>query len=472
MGFFDFESAEREERGAQFIQGRGDTIRSLVDHRWLSFAIITLLLAIILQIRELLTIVAFVLLVLFVAWMWSRSSLRNLVYRRTLHYRRYFPDETFSVEIMVENRKLLPIPWLHVEDEWPVPVGLVTEDDMPRTEHDSDMGYVINTYSLQWFERIRRHYDLVARRRGVFQIGPAHLVSGDPFSLFDRRYALEDRHEVVIVYPRLRTLDELGLPLKDPFGDNRVQRRLFEDPNRTMGIRDYRPEDSFRHVHWKASAHTGTLQTRVYEPVRSLRTVLCINVATFEQYWRGVWPDMLEYTMEVAASLANWAIEEGHSVGMAANGTLAHADQPFRIPPSRDRDQLPRILAALAAVSYFISSPFDRFLIDESPRLPWGATLVLITPFVTDLILGSILRLRDSGRHIVLISLSKAPPPEIPGIMTHHLPISGDEVELSEEIPDGELDTTEQPDNLTPRQRYLLRRAREEADRDQSAPDA
>jgi len=461
MGFFDFESAEREELSTQPIQGRGDTLQALLDHRWVSFAIIVLFIAIIGSAHELLAMVAFMLVIVTIAWVWSRSSLRGLVYHRRFRYRRFFPDEDFEVQITVENRKLLPISWLQIEDEWPLNVGPVNEWELPRAEDDPDLGFLINTYALRWYERIRRRFELRARQRGVYQIGPAHLLSGDPFSLFDRKISVENRREMLVVYPRIKPLPELGLPLKDPFGDRRVQRRLFEDPNRTMGVRDYAPHDSFRHIHWKATARVGTLQTRVYEPTRSLRTVLCLNVATFEQYWRGVWPAMLEYEMEMAASLASWGIVEGHSVGMSANGTLAHADQPFRIPPSRSPDQLAHILEALAAVSYFISSGYDRFLIEESPRLPWGATLVLITPFMNDAIAGSILRLRDSGRRLVLITLGKSAPPFISGVTTYHLPIQDEEPELPPD--DIDLDDAAE-DTLTPRQRYLLRRAREKAE--------
>ncbi len=469
MGFFDFESAERQELKIQPIQGHGDTLRALLDHRWVNFAIIMFLVAVIGQIRELLALIAFMFFVVIIAWWWSHGSLRGLIYHRQFSYRRLFPDEEFDVQITIENRKLLPLSWLQVEDGWPHLIGPADDMILSRAENDPDQGYLINTYSLRSYERIRRRYALLARRRGVFQIGPAHLLSGDPFSLFDRKITLTDRHEMLIVYPRVRTLPELGLPLKDPFGDRRVQQRLFEDPNRTMGVRDYAPQDSFRHIHWKATAHSGRLQTKVYEPTRSLRTVLCLNVATFEQHWRGVWPAMLEYEMEVAASLASWGLAEGHSVGMTANGTLAHADQPFRIPPSRHPNQLPRLLEALAAVSYFISTGYDRFLIEESPRLPWGATLVLITPFMNDAIMASILRLRDSGRRLVLIALGKAEPPYLHGVLTYHQPINEAEPELppEEEQPVSEEKTSTSPySGLTARQRYLLRRAQEEEERD------
>jgi uncharacterized protein (DUF58 family) len=458
MSFFDFESAENEELKEQAIQERGDSFRVLIDHRWLSFALIIFIIALFARIQALLAMVAFMFVVTFTTWIWSRSSLRGLVYKRKLPYYRFFPDETFEIQILVENRKLLPVPWLHAEDEWPVAISPTDHYRLSQHTHDPDIGYLINSYSLRWFERIRRPIPAVTQRRGIFEIGPTHLLSGDPFSLFDRKLTLSDQTESVIVYPRIKPIEELGLPLKDPFGDKRVQRRLFEDPSRMMGIRDYSPQDSFRHIHWKASARAGTLQTRVFEPTHSLQIVLALNVATYEQHWRGVWPEMLEYAIEITASLANWALGQDHAVGLSANGTLAHADQPFRIAPSRNQEQLTHILETLAGVSYFVTASFDRFLLAESPRLPWGATLVLITPFVNEAMGATVLRLRDSGRRVVLIQLGKTPPPVIPRIITYHLPIADEEPPLPEE---DQAEAEETVDHLTPRQRYLLRQRQE-----------
>jgi uncharacterized protein (DUF58 family) len=175
---------------------------------------------------------------------------------------------------------------------------------------------------------------------------------------------------------------------------------------------------------------------------------------------------MLVFEIEVAASLAHWGFGEGHAVGMTANGTLAHADQPFRIMPGRSPNQLTRILEALAAVSYFVSSSFDRFLIEESPRLPWGATMVLITPYTNEAIAGTILRLRDSGRRLVLISLGHDEPLFIDRLLTYHLPIAEEQPLLppedSEEDEKSARESAGDPyANLTPRQRYLLRRVQE-----------
>ena len=79
--------------------------------------------------------------------------------------------------------------------------------------------------------------------------------------------------------------------------------------------------------------------------------------------------------------------------------------------------------------------------------MPWGATLVHVTAFVDDRIEAMLLRLRDSGRRQVLFMLGKEAPPDMPGVLVHHLPIGSE----PPPPPDGEAG----PEQLTPRERFL-----------------
>lgn len=439
-----------------------DSVRSLLDHRWMGMALLLFVVGVFAENPILLSMTGFMLIVTTFAWFWSRNALKSVKYSRHFQHKRAFVGETIELEISVENRKLLPLAWIQIEDQWAVDFGPVDETRLARIRADQT-GVMLNGYTLRWHQRVRRHLTLEARARGIYEIGPARALSGDPFSLFERERNITPP-ERLIVYPEIKTLEELGLPVKDPLGDYRTPLRLFEDPNRIMGIRDYRPEDGLRHVHWKATARASELQTKVYEPTRSAQIVLCLNMATYEQHWHGVWPDMLEYLVTTAASLSYWGIEQRYAMGVIANGTVAHADQPCHVLPGQSRDQLMWILETLAGVTYFVTAEYGKFLLEESPRLPWGATLVLITPFVNDSIRATIIRLRDSGRQIVLIALGKDEPEPILGVVIHHLPIQAEE-------PDWEALAQEQDAEIeeTPRQRFLREQAaqREQAKREQ-----
>ena len=135
-------------------------------------------------------------------------------------------------------------------------------------------------FSLRWFERARRSYILLFRKRGIYAIGPARLDSGDLFGIFEQVKEVGP-NQTLTVFPTLLPFSEMGFPAEDPFGDRRSRRRLFEDPNRPMGVREYRPEDSFRRIHWPATARTGQLQVKVYQPTSGQVMMVCLNVSTF-----------------------------------------------------------------------------------------------------------------------------------------------------------------------------------------------
>lgn len=60
----------------------------------------------------------------------------------------------------------------------------------------------------------------------------------------------------------------------------------------------------------------------------------------------------------------------------------------------------------------------------ESPRLPWGATLAVVTTVVTEDLLATLVRLRDVGRRLVLVALedeAAQPFTAPPGVLTYRL---------------------------------------------------
>lgn len=357
--------------------------------------------------------------VILVTMAWDRRVLHHVHYERRVSHPRNFPGQTFDLTLVVENRKLLPVGWLRIEDGWPNPLiplhpGIISPSSLP------DQGLLVHSFSLRWYERVRRQYTFRCEQRGIYLPGPVRLESGDPFGLFSHAEERAPRTQIV-VYPRLLPLSALGLPPKDPLGDLRTRRRLFEDPNRIMGARDMRPGDSFRQIHWKATARQGKLQVKVYEPTTSQNVILCLNVATFAQYWQGTQPEKLEQVISVAASLAQWALEHKYAVGLIANGALAQSDQPFRILPGRSPAQLTRLLEALAGVSPFVTSTLESLLLRESPRLPWGATFVVISAVVTPELLVALRRLTEAGRRVVLVSLADEPVARVPGIVVYDL---------------------------------------------------
>jgi uncharacterized protein (DUF58 family) len=387
---------------------------------WLALLVVLIFVSLVLGLPELVALSGAALAVVPVAHLWSRWSLRRVSYQRRFSERRAFPGEVVEITVGLRNEKLLPLSWLTVTDTWPLGVALL--DRELATSPNKLVGYLSHAFAIRGREGVQRRYHLRCVARGFYAFGPARLVSGDLFGLFEQE-RWDDQRDWLIVYPELRDLVELGLPPKEPFGETRADLRIFEDPSRAVGVRDYQPEDSFRHVHWKASARRQALQVKVYEPTTSFNLIVFLNVATFARYWEGVDPEKLERAISVAASIANYAAAERYVVGLVANGSVPGSDQAVKVPAGRSPYQLMHVLEALAAVTSFSTTSIEHLLLSESPRLPWGATLVVVTTVVTEPLLTTLVRLRDVGRRLVLISLAQEPlKQELPGILTYHLP--------------------------------------------------
>lgn len=392
----------------------------MVLSRWLVLLGLLFILGVLLRTPMLVVLSTALAVILGVAYWWQRHALDGLSYRRRFRYTRAFPGEEVPLRIQVENRKVLPISWLRVEDPWPKVIGPQDETTLSPS-HLADLGYLVHVFSLRWFERIRRSYTLLFRQRGVYRVGPTRLTSGDFFGILERSQELENIERLTI-FPSLLPPSQIDLTAEDPFGERSSRKRLFEDPNRPMGVREYHPEDGFRRVHWPATARTGQLQVKVFQPTSAQVVMVCLNVSTFSRYWEGVYPELMEHLLRVTATLVVQGIDKGYQVGVVSNGCLSNSDQPFRIPPGRTPNQLAHLLGALAGVTAITVAPFERFLLREMPHIPYGASLLIVTAVTGAELSETLLKLKRHERKITLFSLAKEPPEQIPGVRCIHQP--------------------------------------------------
>ena len=355
-----------------------------------------------------------------IAWLWNKTIFNQVHYDRKLHYTRGFPGENIACSLLIENRKILPLGWLDIRDKWPWAVGPDHNVELNGSD-TAEAGFLRMLFTMRSFHKIRRDLEISLRKRGVYLLGPAEAISGDPFGFFENRQELGVRQQIT-VFPTVRKIQEIGFNPDDPFGLSTTRRRLYYDATRPAGVRDYQPQDGFRHIHWPATARVGELQTRVFQPISGLDLIICLNVATFEPHWRGVWPALLETLLQTAASIAHESFGQGFRVGLISNGGVAHAGRTFRIPPGRSPRHLPHLLEALAGLQPIVSGPFDRFLLREAPRLEYGSTLIIVTGVMPASLREAIARLGARNRKIILISLAKQIPQFIPQVEIIHQP--------------------------------------------------
>jgi uncharacterized protein (DUF58 family) len=387
---------------------------------WAILIAVMVIVGLSLQMHPLLAVAAFLSVMVSAAGLWNHFALHGVSYERMFSERRAFLGEQIQVTVRLTNRKRLPVSWLLIYDLWPREIPLTAGGELFGM-HKETQAYLVNAFSVRGNQRISRQYTLDCNRRGVYIFGPAQVRTGDLFGLF-RQQGRHNWEDKLIIYPRILPVGALGLPPRNLFGEIRARRRMFEDPSRIIGVRDYLPADGFRNIHWKATARNQRLQSKVYEPTAAHNVVLFLNVATTDEYWRGADEATLEWAVTVAASVAHYAAGQRFGIGLVTNGSMYRADQAIKVPPGRSLQQLTHLLEALAAVTGYATSPIESLLMAESPRLPWGATLAIVTAVVSEDLLATLIRLREVGRRLVLIALTREPPVALQGIVTYHLP--------------------------------------------------
>lgn len=332
--------------------------------------------------------------------LWDRYCLSGVTYARRFAAERLFCGETTDLWVEIANAKPLPLAWLKAQDEFPDAVTVDKTRLTPAGEPGRRL--LTNLFNPHWYERVRRHYRLASTRRGVFDFGPVTLTSGDIFGFRARRADLDQRHSLT-VYPKIVPFQQLDLQPARPQGDHATFRRIVDDPLRLAGVREYEPGDSLRHIHWKATARRGTLQTKKFDPSASRQLYLCLNLQSLEHAYGGILVDELETAIVGAASLAHAALEARLPVGLLSNGTLRDTEGLARLPASRHADHELRLLELLARITYFTNTQFDQLLRAEAPNFPYGATLVVISTLLTEALQAQILDLRRAGHPVAAI---------------------------------------------------------------------
>lgn len=322
------------------------------------------------------------------AFLWTRHALHRTDCLIQVEKDRMEVGESLGVRVRLDNDTVLPLPWVEVDDA--TPQHLVVTD-MPRQATSVPLlgSRIIN-------------FRLTARRRGHYAVGPIQVNLGDAFGLFQGWREFRSRATVTI-YPRIHRIEGLFVPLSQPFGPIRTRERAFEDPSNQAELREYRPGDNPRHIHWKTSARVGDLMMREYELNATTPMMLFPDLA-----WVAQAGDVgageastEEMTVEVAASLAAMGLHRKIDVGL-----ICHGQERFAVSAGRGQRTFHEILEVLARVEARGRLTMEQVLELETAHLPGKSTVVMVTPRLSAKLSDLLIRLRTKHQ-VVLVLLRK-----------------------------------------------------------------
>jgi uncharacterized protein (DUF58 family) len=333
------------------------------------------------------------------SYLWAWLNLRGLAVQRETFTNRTQVGEQARERITVRNLWPIPKLWVEVQDH----------SNMPQ--HGS--GFV--TY-LPGNERRRWVARTPCTLRGKYTLGPATLISGDPFGIFRLEREVEGTSEV-LVYPQTVALPGFTLPSAELPGGQDVKSRTYHVTPNVSTIRDYQPGDSFNRIHWRSTARSGNLMVKEFEldPTAEIYLVLDMQERAQQQVaveqvarkdGRGdgrslrIAESTEEYGVLAAASIARHLLEQNRSLGLVSWGQHREV-----IPAERESRQLFKILEALAVLRAHGTQPLAEVLAAESTRFGRNCTLVIITPSLDERWVASLQHLLYRGVRAVVVQI-------------------------------------------------------------------
>ncbi len=329
-----------------------------------------------------------------------------------------------AVIVTIENRGNLPIPWVLIEDLLPHEALLY---DPPRLGVDGKRVQLTHLWPRTHKSLL---YQLKCNRRGYYQLGPLVLETGDLFGLH-RRFRVLTQPHFLLVMPKVVPLTGYAISSKRPIGEVRMTYRLYEDPTRISGVRAYQEGDALNRIHWRATARTGQLHSKIYEPSTVAGTTLLLDFHRDSHDVKHE-PRRSELAITAAASIANAVTLMGQQVGLITNGRDA-ADRirtegwagdwrtreaaklaanvhessdrlrPVVIGTRRGGDQLLQIFEMLARLELTDGLTLPQLILETSSRMPRDATVIAILPRVTAEMAISLGMLRRRGLAVVAL---------------------------------------------------------------------
>jgi uncharacterized protein (DUF58 family) len=331
----------------------------------------------------------------------SRNWAQSLLASRECNRLTAEVGDNVAVVVNLKNTGRWPVAWVLLEDLLPREALMY---DPPRLKIN---GRRVQLTMLRAAGRKTMMYQLTPTRRGYYQLGPLVLETGDLFGLHRRYRVLTDPH-FLMVLPKVLPLAGYEVASKRPIGEVRMTYRLYEDPTRISGVRAYERGDPLNRIHWRATARTGALHSKVYEPSTVAGATLLMEFHT-AAHERKHEPHRSELAVTAAASIANAVYLLNQQVGLVTNGrdaadrirhegwahdhrSRAEASasasvreksdrlQPLIVPTRRGAEQLVRILETLARVELTDGLPLPALIEEAASRIPRDATVIAILP--------------------------------------------------------------------------------------------
>lgn len=332
---------------------------------------------------------------------WARSLSKWLKLEWTSDQTRVMPGTPVTITVRLYNRSWLPLPstWLRFS----LPEH-VTADGGDEVKTSNQRTIVRLRFDLPMRQSAARTLTLTPHKRGTvwlteIQSETLPLFAGEVTSLpLSLSFSL-------LVYPLPLPLPPLSLEETQPDGGRLSRQRQQEDVTFLRGARPYMPGDRFKHIHWKATAKTGTLETRLFEHTAHPNWRIVGHILPSYEPMQQRHND--EGNERVISSLAALSMLcRKKSIGCELLLTVRQRGREhFHMPAGSGKTHHLHVMTQLAQMHHYVTTPLASLLrrLEESPA---KAAIILVTARPEELPQTTVERLARRGHSIAVLDVS------------------------------------------------------------------
>jgi uncharacterized protein (DUF58 family) len=289
------------------------------------------------------------------SYYWARVLADKLSLRRQMRFGWAQVGDRLEERFTITNQGNLPAIWIELEDHSNLP------DYFPNRV--TGVGSQSNN---AW------RTEGICSRRGLFNIGPTSLRTGDPLGLYSV-YLHDPAHVSVMVMPPVVPLPHIEVAPAGRSGEGRPRPNAPEPAVSVATVRPYQSGDALRWIHWRTSARKDDLFVKLFDNTPSSDWWILLDMDKKVQVGEGQHSTQ-EHSVVLAASLADRGLNSNRAVGLVAGG-----ERLVWLSPREGSERRWEILRALALVT-----PGERSLAEllarMKPAIGQRSSLVIITP--------------------------------------------------------------------------------------------
>ncbi|MDC0764466.1 DUF58 domain-containing protein [Brevibacillus sp. AG] len=335
---------------------------------------------------------------------WVKSMSKWVSFEWSSDQTRVLSGTPVHITVRLHNRSWLPLPATWLRFTLPEHVSVEGADEVRLLNHRTSVRL---RFDLPMRQSATRTLILIPNKRGTVWLTDVQsetlpLLGEEPTAMtLSISFSL-------LVYPLPLALSPVVLAETEPDGNRISRQRQLDDVTFQRGVRSYMPGDRFKHIHWKATAKTGSLETRLFEYTAHPNWRIVGHILpSYEPMMQKYNDTTNERTISCLAALAGQCRRK--SVGYELYLTVKQRGREhFHLPSGSGKAHHQHVMTQLAQMHHFVTTPLTTVL-RRLEGTHGKEVILIVTPRMDQSVQASAERLVQRGHQVAVLDVSSDP---------------------------------------------------------------